>query len=205
MGNGGSVTDSLFPIHASGPNFERTMRITPSRRRRHRGRRQRRRNGVAADLVKGAIAGAVATWVMNQVTTLLYERENEHARQREDSARHGRTAYEVAAEKTARLTGRTLPERTRRRAGAAVHWGLGIGAGAAYAVMRRRATSLGLGGGLLFGSGFWLVMDEVAVYLFGLTPGPAAFPWQTHARGLVGHLTFGSVTDATLDLLDQVT
>ena len=38
----------------------------------------------------------------------------------------------------------------------------------------------------------------------GLTPGPTAFPWQAHARGLVGHLTFGTVTDGTLRLLDRV-
>lgn len=170
------------------------------RRRKRRGRR----NGLALDLAKGALAGAVATWVMTQVTTLLYEYEDEEARQREDDARDGRTAFEVAAEKAARLTGRTLPARTRRRAGAAVHWGIGMTAGAAYAVIRRRADALGMAGGLLFGSGFWLVMDEVAVYLFGLTPGPTAFPWQTHARGLLGHLTFGSVTDATLDMLDRV-
>lgn len=168
-------------------------------------RRKRRRNhGLAMDLAKGALAGAVATWVMTQVTTLFYEYEDDTARRREDKARHGRTAYEVAAEKAVRLTGRTLPERSRRRAGAAVHWGIGVSAGAAYAVLRRRAAALGIGGGLLFGSGFWLVMDEVAVYLFGLTPGPTAFPWQTHARGLVGHLTFGSVIDATLDVLDHV-
>ena len=38
----------------------------------------------------------------------------------------------------------------------------------------------------------------------GLTPGPNAFPWQAHAPGLVGHLTFGTVTDGTLRLLDRV-
>lgn len=46
-------------------------------------------------------------------------------------------------------------------------------------------------------------MDEGAVYALGLTPGPANFPWQTHARGLAGHLVFGAVTDATLSLLED--
>jgi hypothetical protein len=33
-----------------------------------------------ADLIDGAIAGAVATWLMGKVTTHLYEHENRSAR-----------------------------------------------------------------------------------------------------------------------------
>jgi hypothetical protein len=57
--------------------------------------------------------------------------------------------------------------------------------------------------GVAFGTAFWLMMDEGAVYALGLTPGPTAFPWQTHARGLAGHLTFGAVADATLGALQS--
>jgi hypothetical protein len=57
--------------------------------------------------------------------------------------------------------------------------------------------------GLGFGMAFWLLMDEGAVYALGLTPGPGAFPWETHARGLAGHLTFGAVADVTLHALQQ--
>jgi hypothetical protein len=52
---------------------------------------------LAADLVKGAVAGLFATWVMGYVTTYLYEAENQEARKREDEAREGKTAYGVAA------------------------------------------------------------------------------------------------------------
>jgi hypothetical protein len=34
--------------------------------------------------------------------------------------------------------------------------------------------------------------------------GSAIHSWQAHARGLAGHLTFGTVTDATLRVLDAV-
>jgi hypothetical protein len=40
--------------------------------------------------------------------------------------------------------------------------------------------------------------------LLRLTPGPAAFPWQTHARGLAGHLAFGVVADTPLDVAEAV-
>jgi uncharacterized membrane protein YagU involved in acid resistance len=78
---------------------------------------------------------------------------------------------------------------------------LGIGAGALYAVLRPRIESAALARGLAFGAAFWLLMDEGAVYALRLTPGPTAFPWQAHARGLAGHLTFGAVADATLGAL----
>ncbi len=56
---------------------------------------------LAADLIDGAIAGAIATWLMDYVTTAMYERENKAIRKREDDARHGDTAYGVAAGKAA--------------------------------------------------------------------------------------------------------
>jgi uncharacterized membrane protein YagU involved in acid resistance len=136
--------------------------------------RRRDRYGIGEDLIKGAIAGAVATWVMGKVTGALHRRE-------------GRWA-----------------DANRERFGSAVHWALGVGSGAAYAVLRRRLTGVGRVAGVGFGTIFWAAVDEGLVPALGLTPGPRAFPWQTHARGLAGHLTFGTVTDGTLRLLDAV-
>ena len=166
--------------------------------------RRTRRHTVGEDLVKGAIAGAVATFVMGRITSLMYQREGRQARKREDAARGGGTAYGTAAEKGAELVGRHLTREEREQAGSAIHWALGMGAGAAYAVARRRLAFLGSTVGAAFGTGFWAFVDEGVVPALGLTPGPLAFPWQAHARGLVGHLTFGTVTDGTLRLLDRV-
>jgi hypothetical protein len=164
----------------------------------------RSRHGVGRDLLKGAIAGAVATWVMGKVTSYMYEREDRVARQEEDEARGGLTAYEAAAERAAGAAGTTLHPTQRQELGSAIHWALGIGAGATYAVLRRRVQVFGAGAGTAFGTAFWAFLDEGLVPALGLTPGPAAFPWQAHARGFVGHLTFGTVTDGTLRLLDRV-
>ena len=162
------------------------------------------RHGMGSDLVKGASAGAVATWVMGKVTTAMYEHEAPDARRREDRAHEGKTAYGVAAEKAARAVGADLGEDGREQAGSAVHWALGIGAGAVYAVLRRRFNAVGRAAGLGFGTAFWAAVDEGLVPALGLTKGPGAFPWQTHARGLAGHLTFGTVTDGTLRVLDAI-
>jgi hypothetical protein len=166
--------------------------------------RRRHRSTVTRDLVKGAIAGAVATWVMGKLTTYLYDREDQSARQAEDEARGGKTAYGAAAEKTAGLFGKSLDEKQRERLGSAIHWALGIGTGAGYALLRRRFGRVGKLGGTGFGTAFWALVDQGLVSLLGLTPSSARFPWQTHARGLAGHLTFGTVTDATLRALERV-
>lgn len=157
-----------------------------------------RRQSLLVDALDGVIAGAVATWLMGKVTTALYERENKAVRQREDDARRGKTAYGVAAEKVAGLAGKQLSDDERSRYGQEIHWALGIGAGAVYGVLRPRISAASLGNGLLFGAAFFLLMDEVATPALGLTSWAPAFPWQTHARGLAGHLAFGAAANATL-------
>jgi hypothetical protein len=165
----------------------------------------RRGDGLATDVVRGAVAGAVATWAMGRVTSYLYEREGERARRAEEEARGGGTAYGAAAEKVAGALGEELSEEERGTAGQAIHWALGAGAGAVYGALRGRVPGVDAGAGLAYGSAFWLVVDEGANAVLGLTPGPAAFPWQTHARGLAGHLVFGLAADATLRALDAMT
>lgn len=162
------------------------------------------RHSLSEDLLKGAIAGAVATWVMGKVTSLMYAREDRGARRREDEARKGKTAYGVAAEKAAHAAGTDLADEQREKMGSAIHWALGIGSGAAYAVLRRRFHMVGRAAGLGFGTAFWAAIDEGLVPALGLTKGPGAFPWQTHARGLAGHVSFGAVADGTLRVLDAV-
>lgn len=163
------------------------------------------KNGdLARDLIKGGIAGAVATWVMSKVTTYMYRHESDEVHRREDEVTGGQNSLEMAAIKLARLAGKELDDRQKKQLALAIHWALGIGTGAAYAALRPRARWAAEGQGLGFGTVFWLAVDEGLVPLLGLSRGPMAYPWQSHARGLAGHLTFGVVTETTLDLLDQV-
>ncbi|HEV2149696.1 MAG TPA: DUF1440 domain-containing protein [Longimicrobiaceae bacterium] len=164
----------------------------------------RRDGDLLADVLKGALAGAAATWAMGPVTGYLYEHESKQARSAEDEARGGKTAYGVAAERAAEAVGRELSDDERATYGSAIHWGLGVGAGAVYGALRGRLPGTDLGNGLLFGAAFWALVDEGANTALGLTPGPTAFPWQTHARGLAGHLVFGLAADTTLRVLDRV-
>ena len=151
-------------------------------------RGRRRKRSLGRELAKGAVAGAIATAAMDIATRLLREQEDPTTRRREQRAGGG-MAVEAAA--------RPAPAR-------ALHWALGIGAGAVYAALRPRFAGFDLGRGLGFGTGFWLVVDETVTPLLGMSGTPGAFPWQTHVRGFAGHLIFGAITDSTLDALDRV-
>jgi hypothetical protein len=159
---------------------------------------------LVTDIALGAAAGALATWVMGQVTTLLYEHEDEEAREREDEARDGSSAFGVAAGKIAGLFRRELSDAQQQALGSKLHYALGIGTGASYAVLRHHVPRADALQGTAFGTVFWLLVDEGANPALGFTPGPRRFPWQTHARGLAGHVVFGAVLDTILDGADRV-
>ena len=72
--------------------------------------RIRKEHGLGEDLIKGAIAGAVATWVMGKVTNTMYQREDRGARRQEDDAREGKTSRRRQP-KSRRVAGQGLEQR----------------------------------------------------------------------------------------------
>jgi uncharacterized membrane protein YagU involved in acid resistance len=104
----------------------------------------------------------------------------------------------------ASAAGQDLSKEARARSGQALHWSIGVAAGVGYALARRRWQTAASGRGLSFGAAFFLTMDELMNPLLGFTPGPRAFPWQAHARGLAGHLAFGGASELILEALDRV-
>jgi len=160
---------------------------------------------LAAGALRGLIAGTLGVWLMDRVGGFLYRREGPAARERERAARvEGKDPAHVAAGKLAAAVGVDLSPGQPHPAGIAVHYALGAVPGALYGALRTRAEGLGAGRGLLYGLALFLVNDEVLAPALGLASGPAAYPWQAHARGLVAHLALGVATDATLDALDRV-
>lgn len=157
------------------------------------------RHSIGEDLIKGAIAGAAATWVMGKMSAVIHR-----VGRRADEVRGAGTGYGAAVETAAGAIGRTLGGKDREPPGSAVHWALGIGSGAVYAVLRRRLAGISRTAGVGFGTVFWAAIDEGVVPALGLGRAPRAFPWRPNARGLAGHLTFGTVTDGALRLLDAV-
>jgi Protein of unknown function (DUF1440) len=151
------------------------------------------------DIILGAAAGAAATWAMDAVTTLLYEREPAQVKKRENKARGGETAYEKLAGK---LT--DGGKKQRKQVGSAIHWSLGVSSGAFYGLLRNRSRYVGLGSGLAYGLAMYLALDEGLLAVTKLSPPPGAFPWQAHARGLAGHLVLGAILDGVFDVADLI-
>ena len=54
----------------------------------------------------------------------------------------------------------------------------------------------GLAAGLPFGAAFWLLADETAVPLLGLSKGPTEYPLSTYAYALASHLVYGLTAEA---------
>ena len=100
--------------------------------------------------------------------------------------------------------GTELVPRQPHPAGIAVHYALGVVPGALYGALRNRVGGVGAAGGLLYGLGLFLVEDEGLNPLLGTSGKPTEYPWQAHARGLVGHLVLGAAMNTTLNVLDAV-
>ncbi|MBV9495669.1 MAG: DUF1440 domain-containing protein [Acidobacteria bacterium] len=148
----------------------------------------------ARDLLLGAVAGAGATWLMDLATTKVYDLEPKEVQDRENEARGDKTAYEIAAEKLASFGNVALDEDQRKSLGNAIHWSLGISAGVLFGALRPHFRTPG--SGVLYGLAFWLLADEVALTALGLTAPPQEFPWQTHVRGVIGHVVLGAAIES---------
>ena len=149
------------------------------------------RRALATDLFLGALAGAAATWLMDVATTAIQDQHPESVKKREKEAYGGKSAYEKAEERFG------IDDQV-------IHWSLGVTSGVIYGALRHAMPSMRYGSGLAFGTGFWLAMDEAALTLLGLAPPPQEFPWQTHARGLAGHLVLGGTIESVFDVADLV-
>lgn len=156
------------------------------------------------EILKGAVAGAVAWWAMDQVLSFCYDREGPAVRRREAKARGGVPALEVMAESLAGLAAIELSEEERQQGGTTLQWTIGIGTGVLYGAIRDRLPGSGIRRGLLYGAAVSLLFDEGVIPLLGFAPGPRAFPWQTHARGFVGHLAYGAVVEVAMSRLDGI-
>lgn len=174
--------------------------------------RRARRPG--RDALVGMAAGVVGTWAMNRFWSALQslngKEEEEGGQDRDGGEGNGdSTVQESAPETAARLVYSTVrgvepPAPVRLRLATRIHWAQGIAMGGTYGMTRGRAGGADISGGIVFGTALWVVADEVAVPLLGLSEGPAAHPPSEHLEGLGAHLVYGVATAVTAQLLQRV-
>jgi hypothetical protein len=157
---------------------------------------------ILGDAARGAVAGAVATWLMDLVTTGVVERQSGADRAREAAAQpNGQSSVANMIDRIESATSRRLSPGLRSGLSQAIHYGLGVVPGAIYGMLRRRVPGLAAGRGVAYGALLFLANDEIANTQLGLAGPYGAYPLSSHWRGFVGHTVLGVATDAGLDVL----
>lgn len=163
---------------------------------------------VGKGFAAGLVAGLVASWTMNQFqaawTKATEGFEKPHgaqsmqpsAEQPGPGSEQSKENQDDATVKAARaisedMFGHELKEHDKKVAGAAVHYAFGTATGGLYGAVAEFAPEVTVGAGLPFGAAFWLVADETAVPLLGLSKPPTEYPVSTHVYALASHLVFG--------------
>lgn len=154
------------------------------------------------DAIRGAIAGAAATWVMDQVTTLLYETQAPEVTSQEQAARpNGKSSVTNMVDRFEAETGVVVPAKQRPMVESLVHYALGAVPGALYAVVRKWLPFSRAGAGLAFGLALFALNDEYLNTALGFAGPPQDYPPETHFRGLAGHAVLGVTTETGIQLL----
>jgi len=138
---------------------------------------------------------------MDLATTGLLKQQTKDDAVREAAAQQGgKSSVANLLNSIEGLTTIHIAEGLRPTAENAIHYGLGIGPGVLYALLRRRIPVLQTGRGLLLGLLLFIINDEFLNTALGLSGLPEAYPPSTHLRGLVGHLVLGTTTELVIDV-----
>jgi uncharacterized membrane protein YagU involved in acid resistance len=103
-------------------------------------------------------------------------------------------------------TGNDPNEQTKTLMSYLMHWLISASVSGAYGMLREgdHSADNAVEGGLVMGTGLWLLGDEVLMPLLGLTDGPTAYPSGVHVHGFGAHIAFGVTAAAVAAILDSV-
>jgi len=159
---------------------------------------------VLKGLVAGTVGGLVASWVMEEFQTAWTKaaEARQHSQGDGPEGEQQEPATVKAAEMISeKILGHQLAKEKKDIAGAAVHYATGGASGAIYGAAAELAPHLTAGAGIPFGTAVWLLVDETAVPLLGLSKGPTEYPLSTHIYALASHFVYGLTTDITRRVL----
>ena len=180
------------------------------------GSRRRKKGQSEGDVWKGLAAGLVggliASWTMNRFQDMWSKLAEEFGQSAgQSSTRDGGGESQQAQGGGEEQTDATvkaasaisegifdhkLTKSEKKIAGPAVHYTFGTSVGGLYGAVAELAPEVTAGAGLPFGAAFWLVADETAVPLLGLSKAPTEYPIGTHAYALASHFVYGLTAEA---------
>ena len=169
-------------------------------------RKRRDERDVLKGLVAGLAGGLIASWAMNQFQALWMKvAESVETSQDGDSSEKGEeqqsgeeqddATVKAASAISEGIFDHKLTKSEKEIAGPAVHYAFGTSVGGLYGAVAELAPEISAGVGLPFGAAFWLVADETAVPLLGLSKGPTEYPLSTHVYALASHFVYGLTTE----------
>jgi hypothetical protein len=154
------------------------------------------------DAFRGALAGAAATWLMDMVTTVMYDNQAPEVTAREKAAQpNGKSSVANLIDRVTVPLGLTIPRARRPQLEMLVHYALGVVPGAIYGVLRKWVPFARFGRGLGYGTLLFAANDEYANTKLGLAAKPSAYPPESHMRGFAGHAVLGVATETGIQLL----
>lgn len=86
-----------------------------------------------------------------------------------------------------------------------MHYGLGVGWGPLYGLLRRYGAMEPVGAGIVAGVSMWAIVDEALNPVLGFTAPSRAYPTTTHLRGFINHLVFGLVLTGAAEAMYRAT
>lgn len=152
--------------------------------------------GSAGNPVVGALAGYVASRVMDVATGWYYERQSAASKLKEEELAPGGTLVQLGKQ-IGQSTGRDLDDAAAGALGLRLHRTFGVTYGILATALVRRGVAP-LRAGLILGGAAFVLVDE-GTALQQMTD----YPWESHARGVVGHTTLGVVLGSLLTLADR--
>lgn len=176
-GSSSGTTDDEPRYHASGLQPVERSNLEPF-------------SGLAADLIIGAAAGCVGTWVTDQVQYQLWRAASPSA-QRREPANEKSTARSLVR-LLCHLLDLSPDQRRLETVSEIVHQGFGLGWGPLYGFLRRKLGLHPVSAGLCIGALLTVLVDEVAHPQLGVTPPNSAYPVAGHLRRLLGQLAYGA-------------
>jgi putative membrane protein len=176
---------------------------------------KRSEGDVLKGLAAGLIGGLVASWTMNRFQDVWIKlagsqssgAESSEQAEGQESGQGLQQTQKQSDEEQDDATVKTasaisegifdhrLTKSEKKIAGPAVHYVFGTSVGGLYGVAAELAPEVAKGAGLPFGAAFWLVADETALPLLGLSKGPTAYPVSTHVYALASHFVYGLTTE----------
>lgn len=163
-------------------------------------------------ILAGALGGIAGTWAMSEAqrawTNAVDGKPPDSAAGKHDARdwqerSEGQNSNEIAAQLLAtRIAGLRLDRAELAVAAALTHYTFGAAMGALYGAYReRRRQATGIG----FGLTVWLLADEIAMPLLGLSDSTLRRPLEKHLQSIAAHIVFGMATEGACESLERRT